>query len=407
MKEIFKTIDGYKDYIIELQTGLISIPAISPDLDGEGEYDKAMYIEKELKKLKFDEIIRMDAPHKQAKNGVRPNIAAKIYGKDKSRTLWILSHIDIVPAGDVKLWNSDPFKIQVAGDKIYGRGAEDNNQGIISSLLAVRAFMDLGVRPDINIGLMFCADEELGSKYGIQYVLKRYANLFKKQDFFAVPDYPDKTGTLIEVAEKHMLWLKFEVVGKGGHSATPHLNNNAFRAGSKLVTALDALYKEFNKKDKLFDLPYSSFEPTKKDANVPNINAVPGADVFYMDCRVLPSYKTAQVVAEAKKIAAKIAKENKVKVTVEVMKDASSTPTSPKAYVVKLFQDAIKDVRKKPSKLAGVGGGTVAAPIRNAGMDAVVIGFSAATLHGPNEYARISNIISDAKVFAHTIKHAR
>ena len=46
------------------------------------------------------------------------------------------------------------------------------------------------------------------------------------------------------------------------------------------------------------DDPASTFEPTKIDANVPNINTIPGIDVFYFDCRVLPEYSLDNVLSD-------------------------------------------------------------------------------------------------------------
>ena len=71
----------------------------------------------------------------------------------------------------------------------------------------------------------------------------------------------------------------------------PASGNNAFYAGSKLLIRLrEGLYAKFDRRDPIFSPDTSTFEPTKKDANVPNVNTIPGTDVFYMDCRVLPSY---------------------------------------------------------------------------------------------------------------------
>jgi len=70
----------------------------------------------------------------------RPNLLAVLPGKDTSRTLWFIGHLDTVPAGDPSLWSHDPFEAHVEDGKIYGRGAEDNGQAVITSLFAVKAF---------------------------------------------------------------------------------------------------------------------------------------------------------------------------------------------------------------------------------------------------------------------------
>jgi succinyl-diaminopimelate desuccinylase len=139
MEQIHKNIEGLRDYILELQTNMTSRPAISPELGGKGEYQKSVYLENELKKLGFDEISHIDAPDARAEKGIRPNIVAKYYGQDKTRTFWLLAHMDVVPEGDRSLWKTDPFKLSLEadGDTIHGRGVEDNQQAVTAAFVSV------------------------------------------------------------------------------------------------------------------------------------------------------------------------------------------------------------------------------------------------------------------------------
>ena len=147
-------------------------------------------------------------------------------------------------------------------------------------------------------------------------------------------------------------------------------------------------------------MPQSVFSPTKKEANVPNINTIPGTDVFYLDCRVLPCYTLEQVWAEILKITKKIEKKFKVKVKVEEVLRTVSKPTDKNAPIVKLLAQSVKTVYKNNPKVQGVGGGTVAAHLRNEGFPAVVYSKLDETMHQPNECSSIKNTMGDAKVFA-------
>jgi succinyl-diaminopimelate desuccinylase len=408
IKNVYKKIDSYKNYIIALQTGMISRPAIAPDnKGGTGEYDKAVYLESELKKLKFDKVYRIDAPDKRAARGVRPNVVALYEGKDKSRTFWLMSHLDVVPAGDLKLWKTDPFKAVVKGDNIYGRGSEDNNQGLVSSLLAVRALMELGVRPAFNIGLLLVSDEEINCEYGIRYVIAKNRSLFGKKDIAIAPDHGDSKGVTIEVAEKAGIWLRFEVQGKEAHGSMPAHGNNAVRANARLVLALDELYKKFPKKDKLFDPQTSTFEPTKIEGGEGSVNSIRGTIIQWYDARLLPSYKLSDLVKEVKKITQKVEKQTKTKIICTVEKHKHSPATDVKEPVVRCFVAAVKEVRKVTPKLVGIGGGTVAAYLRQMNMPTVVTGRLNETLHAPNENSSIKNTLEDAKVFAHVMANMK
>ncbi len=413
---IFRQIDGYRDYAIELQRGLTAIPAISPASGGEGEHDKAVWLEGELRKLKFDEIVRIDAPDPRAKNGVRPNLVARYRGRSSSgspagrasrRTLWIMTHLDVVPPGDRSLWKSDPFELRVEGDKLYGRGVEDNQQGMVSSILTLRALMDLGIRPAIDVALLLNADEENGSDLGATWIVNNRAYLFGKRDMFLVPDAGDPKATMVEVAEKSLLWLKITAHGKQCHASMPHQGHNAFVAGSELVVKLGSLYKTFGRKNKLYEPPISTFAPTKKEANVPNVNTIPAEDVFYLDCRVLPEYKLPRVKAEIRRLAREVAAKHKVRFTFEVVQETpAAPPTSPDAEVTRLVMDGIRLVHKSKPKPMGIGGGTVAACFRRIKLPAVVYSRQDETAHMPNESCNLKYLIGDAKVFAYVAMKA-
>ena len=49
------------------------------------------------------------------------------------------------------------------GDRLIGRGTEDDHHGIVTSLMAVKAFLDLGITPARTVGLALVSDEETGS----------------------------------------------------------------------------------------------------------------------------------------------------------------------------------------------------------------------------------------------------
>jgi len=91
-----------------------------------------------------------------------------------------------------------------------------------------------------------------------------------------------------------------------------------------------------------------------------------------------------------------------VRVEVEhVMKDQAAPPTPADAPVVLGLQKAIKAVYGRDAQPGGVGGGTVAAFFRRAGLPAAVWSTSLETAHQPNEYCPIDALVGDAKVFAH------
>lgn len=401
LEKISKKIEGFRDAMIDLQIKLCSLPAISPSSGGEGEIKKAEVLIDFLKENNFSDIDIIKAPDLDAPSGYRPNILAFFKGKSADKTIWIMTHMDVVPPGELAQWRGDPFKAWVEGGKIYGRGVEDNQQDMVASLYAIKAFNEEGLKPNYNIGIALVADEETGSEKGIDYVL-RHTQAFRTQDLIIVPDAGSEDGTMIEVAEKSILWLKFKTLGKQAHGSTPEKGINSFKAASFLVTELNNLYQDFPHNNSLFDPPISTFEPTKKEPNVPNINTIPGEDTFYMDSRILPKYSIEEVKEKIEKMTRKIEKKFKVNISLEeIQKAPAAPPTSADAPVVQALKKGIKAIYGKKGKAIGIGGGTVAALFRRANFNAACWAKLDETAHQPNEYCLINNMIGDAKVFAH------
>jgi succinyl-diaminopimelate desuccinylase len=396
-----QTIDKYRNEFIELERLLTAIPALAPESGGDGEAKKAAALKDYLKRAGFPEPKEYNAPDERVSTKSRPNLVYTIEGQDKSRTVWVMSHTDIVPPGDLAKWKSDPYELVVDGDRIYGRGVEDNQHGLVASVFAARAILDNKIKPKYNIGLIFVADEEVGSVYGIDYILDHH-DIFKKEDLIIVPDSGDPSGMPIEIAEKSIVWLKVETTGKQCHASRPDQGINAFYAASKLAAKVHALYNIFDTKDPLFAPAYSTFEPTKKEANVPNVNTIPGDDVFYIDCRVLPKYKLTEIEAMIRKWADEIEASDNVKMKISHLQRAEAAPpTDAKAPVVEALRRGIRQVYKGEATVCGIGGGTVAALFRRKGYPAAVWSRIHETAHQPNEYTDIPFLMGDAKVFAH------
>ena len=401
-QRVSQRIDSYREQMIELQTALTAIPAIGPENGGDGELLKANFLKQRLMEMGFENFRHYDAQDTRVSSSIRPNFVTTIEGKNKSKFIWIITHLDIVPPGELKLWHHDPYRAYVKDGHIFGRGVEDNQQDMVASIFAAKAILDEGLTTTNSINLAFVSDEETSSNMGLFYMIDSNDKIFNRDDLIVVPDSGNPQGTLIEVAEKSILWLCFKTKGKQCHGSNPQLGNNAFLAASHLVTKLGKLKKLFPKSDPLFDPPESTFEPTKKEANVGNINTIPGEDVFCMDCRVLPDYDLHDVMLAIQKIVRAI--ENKFKVQIEISTAQyvqSVKPTSPDAQVIKALTEAIHTVYNVKAFAGGVGAGTVASYIRKKDYPVAVWSKTNQTAHQPDENCPIDNISGNAKVFAH------
>ncbi len=401
MKDVMSVIEDLREDMVRFMVDMIKINAVNPVSGGPGEEKRAEFLEKALNKI-CDEVKRYDAVDERGLK--RPNLVGIIFGEDRTRTLWIISHMDTVPEGDISLWSTSPYSPVVKDGKIYGRGTLDDGQGIVSSYFAAKAILDAGLRPKINLGLVFVADEEAGSTYGLHYLMDK--DLFMKDDLVVVPDAGNSDGSFVEIAEKGALWLRIVTIGKQSHASRPDMGLNAHRVALRFALRVDEyLHSKYSSTNSLFEPPVSTFEMTKKEGNVDNINTVPGTDVFYFDFRILPEHDVDAVLEDVKALAEELSRESGAEIRVEVVQRGEPSATPEDSEIVKKLETALRELRGIEPRIGGIGGGTVAAAFRRMGIPAVVWMTADDVEHQPDEYCRIDNLVNDAKVFAYLALH--
>lgn len=391
---------GRAERAFEIQAALTAVPALGPENGGQGELDKAAVVEGLLAACGFNDIIWINSPDSRVASGLRPNIVARLAGRS-ARTLWLFGHLDVVPPGAG--WRTDPWRAVREDGFVYGRGVEDNQQAITSMLLLAESLRREGITPNLGLGLVFMSDEECGSRHGLRHILKQAPELFGGEDYYIVPDGGSADAKAIEIAEKAQLWLRFTTHGRQCHASAPSHGANAFVAASRLVLNLGGLASVFTVKNSLFDPSVSTFTPTRHDGNACAINILPGSDVFYMDCRLLPETPRDAALARIREIVARTARETGLETDMEIVHSQAATATPADAPVVAALERAVKAVYGVDASPCGIGGATVAAFLREAGLPAVVWSCIQNTCHQPNERSSLSATCRDAAVFAHVL----
>lgn len=391
----------YAALALELETLLTKHPALSPDNGGDGESEKCAALEAWLTSHGITRLTHYDAPDSRVTSGVRPNLVAEIPGKSADFAVWICAHMDVVPVGNPELWKTPPHEVHNDAGRIYGRGVEDNQQGIASAVLAALALAEAGVTPAHTLRLLFMADEETGSEYGMEWLLREHSDIFGARDIILVPDGGDPQGVTVEIAEKGILWMRFTVKGRGGHASTPEACVNAKLAGDTFSLELRTrLLSRFNAENALFSSK-STFEPTMQLANdAASVNMIPSVNTFCYDCRVLPCYTLDEVLEEARAVADENEKRFGVTITIDVLQKTEASATDENSPTVQRLIRAIRDAHGEFARTLGIGGGTVAGCLRHKGFDAAVWSTLEENAHTINESALLVNILKDALTIA-------
>src|SRR4030042_1113456 len=100
-------------------------------------------------------------------------VAEKRWGKG-GRSLIFNGHLDVVPPGDLSLWNHPPFQGKSAKGRVYGRGTSDMKGGIASFLHAVSMIDRSNI--DLHQGavvLHLVSDEESHGHQGMSFLSQK------------------------------------------------------------------------------------------------------------------------------------------------------------------------------------------------------------------------------------------
>lgn len=114
----------------------------------------------------------------------RPVLAARLAGRTREGALLLLSHMDVVPPGDLSKWKKPPFSA-VRGDAedrpyLYGRGTLDMKGQAVAYLLAMAKLKRDGVVPERDIVFLAESGEEtFDPSIGVGWVLAHRPDLLE------------------------------------------------------------------------------------------------------------------------------------------------------------------------------------------------------------------------------------
>ncbi|HLD81764.1 MAG TPA: M20 family metallopeptidase, partial [Patescibacteria group bacterium] len=149
-----------QEHIVKIVSDLIAINTVNPP----GNEHLVLPIVKPLM-----EDLGMEVMTYEKESG-RTNIVGKLGSGGKS--VAFISHMDTVPPGDRELWDTDPFTPVVKDGKIFGRGALDDKGSFAACYSACKAFIAENPNFGGTIYLVAAADEELGSRLGVIYLMQ-------------------------------------------------------------------------------------------------------------------------------------------------------------------------------------------------------------------------------------------
>ncbi len=191
------------------------------------------------------------------------------------RNFCFAGHTDVVPPGNRQSWTVDPFGGEIVNGMLYGRGAADMKGAIACFTAATARFLARrGPAFGGSISLLITGDEEGVSINGTRKLLDWVAARGERLDACIVgePTCAKTLGDMVKIGRRGSLNGHLTVEGIQGHTAYPHLADNA---AHRLVAMLHALTAA------PLDRPSAHFQASSLqistiDIGNPATNVIPG-----------------------------------------------------------------------------------------------------------------------------------
>ena len=272
------------DEVIAFLQDLVRVPSVNPP----GEVTEAIAIcARPLAEAGFS---IQTLAHAEGK----PNLVAAV-GPEDGPVLAFNAHVDVVPIGDPGAWSHPPFAAEIAGCRVYGRGAGDDKASVTAQVMGALALARSSVPLRGQLLVTEVADEETSGAGAIHVI----AEAGVRPDGVIVGE---QTLNRVAIGEKGAAGVEITVTGRTAHGALPWEGANAVEAMAYVIVALR---RELEPRLRERTHPY--FKPSSASVNLIDggvkANVVPDRCRIYIDRRLIPGEDPAETTAEIAAIA--------------------------------------------------------------------------------------------------------
>lgn len=277
--------------LIALTRDLVRIPSVYRPRDPDAnESAVADHVERWFVEEGFDVEVQTVAPG-------RPNVVASFGEADPGgRTLLLEGHTDVVTEGDPAAWTHPPFSGELAGGRIWGRGAADMKSGLAAAMVAAAAIKRSGTRPKGRLVVGALVDEE-GDMLGVKHLV---TTAIGQSLTAAIICEPEQNELCLE--QRGVVWARVSISGKMAHGAMPEAGVNPLVAVGALLRESARLERRLRRlcaRSRYLRPPTVTPTIVRAPAHgVPQANVIPGAAEVTLDVRLTPGADEAAVTAE-------------------------------------------------------------------------------------------------------------
>lgn len=368
--------------MLNILSKLVSAQSISPNDAGLMEY-----IEGLLSEHGFNVAVK--------EFGSGPEATRNLYAEygTHGANLCFAGHVDVVPPGDISLWQHDPFALYVQDNIAYGRGVVDM-KGAVAAML--HAGILWSKENNAKISFLLTSDEEASGKYGTKIMLEWMKDNGKQIDFAIIgePTSAEKMGDIIKIGRRGSINFKIIVKGKQGHTAYPLLAKNPNHI---LVSILHELISyKIDEGSSFFDK--SNLEISSIDVGNRTSNIIPNKAEARFNIRYADVKKAEDIIGEIKNLISEYTEEYELEYDISARAFLARTTD-----FTKKIQEIVNEECGLQSQFSTSGGTSDARFIQDY-CPLLEFGLLNKTAHHINEHAEIMHLQTLSNVYYRAIK---
>jgi acetylornithine deacetylase/succinyl-diaminopimelate desuccinylase family protein len=387
--------------VIKTLTDLVRINSVNPNYEaGVPEAQMADFVEQFFATRGIETWRQLVYPN-------RPNVIARIPGRNPQRRIVLEAHMDTVSTVGMTI---DPWNPEIRDGKLYGRGACDTKGGMAAMMHAVAALAENQVTPECDVLFAATIDEEFSYR-GVVALCDSLGpgivdpHILSKE---TPPRNPwtaeaaiiaEPTELMLVVASKGLVRWKIETCGKAAHSAKPHLGVNAIQHMAHIITAIEQDTLRLSKS------AHSLLGPATCNIGIVRggvqVNFVPDRCEIEIDRRLLPGETRETVLAHYQQLIDSVAAKHPGMDVAMHSPMLSDRPleTDADSAAVKTMAKVLSDMGMDAS-LMGVPFCSDASKFGAIGIPSMILGpGSIDQAHAAVEYIECSQVIQAAEVY--------
>lgn len=174
----------------------------------------------------------------------RVNVIGRWVGNHsgEGHSLILNGHVDVVPPGDLLLWDDSPWSGAIRDGKLFGRGSCDMKAGLCAGIFAVDVLQRLGYQPARDVLIESVIGEESGGIGTLTTIVKGYTA--------DAAILLEPTRLEISPVQSGALTFRLTVPGRSIHAAMKPYGVSAIEKFALLLNAINALEVERHTKFK-------------------------------------------------------------------------------------------------------------------------------------------------------------